>query len=178
MIVPPLEVDDAESMPRLQLHDDVDWITSEALELVKILEYLPLAIAQAASYIREEDISLARYLELLQPKNADSKVLLEQDYYHSSRHPDISNSIFQTWKISFDQIQRQTPRAAEILSLMSVFDKQSIPRRLLECEDESPIAFDKALATLKNFSLIQEERTHQVYVLHRLVQLSIQWWLE
>ena len=178
IIVPPLEVDDAESMLRLQLYNDADWITSEALELVNILECLPLAIVQAASYIREEDVSLARYLELLRPKNADSKVLLEQDYYDSSRHPDIRNSVFQTWKISFDQIQRQTPRAAGILSLMSVFDKQSIPRRLLECEDESPVAFDKALATLKNFSLIQEERTHQVYELHRLVQLSMQWWLE
>ena len=38
--------------------------------------------------------------------------------------------------------------------------------------------FDKALGTLKNFSLIQEEKTQQTYSIHRLVQLSTHWWLE
>ena len=137
IVVLPLEITDATSMLRSRLPNHLDWIASEVSELLENLEYLPLAIAQAASYISEEGVTVKRYLELLRPGNADSKVLLEQDYYDSKRHPDIHNSVFQTWKISFDQIQRQTPRAAEILSLMSMLDKQSIPEDCLQDEEES-----------------------------------------
>lgn len=178
IVVLPLEIADATSMLRSRLPNHLDWIASEVSELLENLEYLPLAIAQAASYISEEGVTVKRYLELLRPGNADSKVLLEQEYYDSRRHPDIQNSVFQTWKMSFDQIQRQTPRAAEILSLMSMLDKQSIPVRLLQDKEEVAVVFDKALGTLKNFSLIQEEKTQQIYNIHRLVQLSTHWWLE
>jgi hypothetical protein len=51
-----------------------------------------------------------------------------------------------------------------------MLDKQSIPARLLQ-GGESLVVFDKALGTLKNFSLIQEERTQNTYGIHRLVQL-------
>jgi hypothetical protein len=178
IIILPLEMADATSMLRSRLPSHLDWIAAEVAELLEGLQYLPLAIAQAASYISEEGVTIARYLELLRPGNDDSKVLLEQDYYDSRRHPDIQNSVFQTWKLSFDQIQQQTPRATKILSLMSVLDKQSVPARLLQDKEESPVVFDKALGTLKNFSLIQEEKTQNTYGIHRLVQLSTQWWLE
>jgi tetratricopeptide (TPR) repeat protein len=177
IVVLPLDIADATSMLRSRIPDHLD-LSAEVAELLERLQYLPLAIAQAASYISEEDVTLARYLELLRPENADAKLLLEQDYYDPKRHSDIHNSVFRTWKISFDQIQQQTPRAAEILSLMSMLDRQSIPRRLLHDEEESPVLVDKALGTLKNFSLIQEEMTHQTYGIHRLVQLSTHWWLE
>ena len=178
IIVLPLEIADATSMLRSRLPNHLDLSAAEVAELLESLQYLPLAIAQAASYISEEDVTLARYLELLRPGNADAKLLLEQDYYDPKRHADIHNSVFQTWKLSFDQIQRQMPRAAEILSLMSMLDKQSISRRLLHDGEESPVLVDKALGTLKNFSLIQEEKTQQTYGIHRLVQLSTHWWLE
>jgi Tetratricopeptide repeat len=118
IVVLPLDIADATSMLRSRLPDHLDLPTAEVAELLERLQYLPLAITQAASYINEEDVTLARYLELLRPENADAKLLLEQDYYDPKRHPDIHNSVFRTWKISFDQIQRQTPRAAEILSLI------------------------------------------------------------
>lgn len=178
IVVLPLDIADATSMLRSRIPDHLDLSAAEVAELLERLQYLPLAIAQAASYISEEDVTLARYLELLRSENANAKLLLEQDYYDPKRHSDIHNSVFRTWKISFDQIQRQTPRAAEILSLMSMLDRQSIPRRLLHDEEESPVLIDKALGTLKNFSLIQEEITHQTYGIHRLVQLSTHWWLE
>src|SRR5947209_12726905 len=178
IIVQPLEITDAVSMLRSRLPDDLVWIAAEVIELLENLQTLPLAIAQAASYISEENVTIGRYLELLRPGNADSKVLLEQDYYDSRRHPDIQNSVFQTWKISFDQIRQQVPKAAEILALMSTLDKQSIPADLLQDKETSPVLFEKAIGTLKNFSLIQEGKTQRTYGIHRLVQLSTQWWLE
>jgi tetratricopeptide (TPR) repeat protein len=161
-----------------RLPDHRSWTAAELIELLESLQHLPLAIAQAASYINEEDVTVARYLELLRPGNADSKMLLEQDYYDSKRHADIHNSVFQTWRLSLDQIRQQVPRAVEILSLMCVLYRQSISRKLLQDEGESQVILDRALATLKNFSLIQEEKIQQTYEIHRLVQLSTQWWLE
>jgi tetratricopeptide (TPR) repeat protein len=178
IVVQPLETEDAKSMLLLRLSDDLAWTAAEVLELLENLQHLPLAIAQAASYISEEGVTVTRYLEILRPGNADSKVLLEQDYYDSRRHADIHYSVFQTWKLSFIQIRQQVPRAAEILSLMCVLDKQSISIDLLENEGESQVVLDRALATLKNFSLIQEGKSKQTYQIHRLVQLSTQWWLE
>jgi tetratricopeptide (TPR) repeat protein len=179
IVVLPLETEDAKAMLRSRLPDHLAWTTAaEVLELLESLQTLPLAISQAASYISEEDITVARYLELIRPGDADSKALLEQDYYDSRRHIDIHNSVFQTWKLSFIQIRQQVPRATEILSLMCTLDKQSISRKLLENEGESQVVLDRALATLKNFSLIQEGKSKQTYQIHRLVQLSTQWWLE
>jgi tetratricopeptide (TPR) repeat protein len=174
----PLEAEDAKSMLLSRLPDQPSWTVAEVLELLESLQHLPLAIAQAASYLREESVTVARYLELLRPGNADSKVLLEQDYYDPRRHADIHNSVFQTWKLSFDQIRQQMPKATEILSLMCVLDKQSISRELLQAEGESQVVLDRALATLKNFALVQEEKSQQTYKIHRLTQLSTQWWLQ
>ena len=174
----PLEAEHAKSMLLSRLPDDLGWTAAEVLELLDSLQHLPLAIMQAASYISEEGVTMARYLELLRPGNADSKALLEQDYYDSRRDADIHNSVFQTWKLSFIQIQQQLPRATELLSLMCLLDKQSISRKLLREEEESQVVLDKAFATLKNFSLIQEEKSQQTYRIHRLVQLSTQWWLQ
>jgi hypothetical protein len=69
-----------------RLPDNPGWIAAEVSELLESLQNLPLAIAQAASYISEEGVTVARYLELLRPGNADSKALLQQDYYDSRRH--------------------------------------------------------------------------------------------
>jgi tetratricopeptide (TPR) repeat protein len=159
-------------MLRWHLSDRVDLIETEVAELLNHLQCLPLAITQAASYINERGITVGRYLELFRPE------LLEQDYCDPSRHGYIHNSVFHTWKISFDQIQQQAPRAAEILFLVSMLDKQSIPARLLLKEKESTVMFDKALGLLKNFSLIQEEKIRQEFSVHRLVQLSTQLWLD
>jgi tetratricopeptide (TPR) repeat protein len=178
IFVLPLEAEEAKSMLLSRLPDHLGWTAAEVFELLESLQRLPLAITQAASYISEECVTVARYLELLRPGNADSKALLAQDYYDSRRHRDIHNSVFQTWKLSFDQIRKQVPRAAEVLSMMCVLDKQSISRKLLHDEGENQVVFDRALATLKNFSMIQEENSQQTYEIHRLVQLSTQWWLE
>ena len=61
----PLEAEDAKSMLLSRLPDQLGWTVAEVLELLESLQHLPLAIAQAASYIREESVIVARCLELL-----------------------------------------------------------------------------------------------------------------
>jgi hypothetical protein len=125
IVVLPFEVADATSMLCSRLPNQTGLDSSRSIGIAGEPPKPSLAIAQAASYISEEGVTVARYLESLRPGNADSKALLDQDYYDSTRHADIHNSAFQTWKLLFDQIRQRMPRAAEILFLMCVLNKQS-----------------------------------------------------
>jgi hypothetical protein len=169
---------DAMQLLQNKLRDHREWDRAESAELLEALDFLPLPITQAAAYIREADITLARYLSLLRSDDRGMNDLLEQGFYDSGRDSESQNSIFSTWKISFDQIRKQKPRAAEILSLMAVLDRQSISESLLRQRDESRVSFDMAIGTLKAFSLITEERRGATFGMHRLVQHSMQWWLK
>lgn len=86
--------------------------------------------------------------------------------------------MFQTWRISFEQIEKQSPKAADVLSLMAVLDRQAISPALIRGSNYDEVDHKAAIAKLKAFSLIQEEDSHAKYTLHRLVQLSTQRWLK
>jgi tetratricopeptide (TPR) repeat protein len=162
----------ASKLPRMD-HDDT-MLTS----LVKEMEFLPLAITQAAGFITSRKISLEKYLQIYHKDYAEAKLLLEHSNHDTRRDNEASNSIIRTWKISFDQIAKDDPRTARMLSLMAMLDRQGIPASLLRNKGEYETMFVSAVATLLAFSLITEEKGGDSYSIHRLVQLSIRWWLE
>lgn len=175
----PLAVVEAQGLLKSKCHPgDEEKIGNEALELLEILNYLPLAITQAAAFINENGRSVADYVEMLKASVSDVNDLLEEDLHDAGRDKEIQNSVFQTWKISYDHIQKQKPRAAEMLAIMSLLDRQAIPAELLRHDNERKVDFVTAIGMLKAFSLISEEKNQFVFGIHRLVQLSIQRWLE
>ena len=173
----PFEMRDAKHLLQKTLHDN-DLDNNHSAALLEALDFLPMAIAQAAAFIRENDIGVLEYLGYLRASDKGTKDLLDQSYHDEARDPESHNSVFQTSRISFDGIKRQKPRAAEILSLMAVLDRQAIPKCLLRKDDERDIDFATAIGTLKAFSLITEERVEGTFGMHRLMQLSTQRWLE
>ncbi|KAK3178504.1 hypothetical protein OEA41_000640 [Lepraria neglecta] len=177
--VMPFGVDDARQLLRNRFPDSGHWSEAGTLELLEHLNYLPLAISQATAYIREERTSLSTYLGLISPGEDDAKVILERSFYDPGRDYEIRNSIFQTWTLSFEQIKRRRPRAAEILSLMAFLDRQAVSDSLLRNTDEGNVKFNHAISTLKSFSLIAVTGDNQgSYQMHRLVQIATQRWLE
>lgn len=56
---------------------------------------------------------------------------------------------------------------------MSMFDQQEIPEDLVRDDDQDILDFHDALAPLLSYSLIQVEANHQLFDMHRLVQLSV-----
>ena len=159
----------------IESSDNVQY-SDHSRSLLEALGYIPLAITQAAAFISENDISLSKYLELFRSKNVQG--LLVEDLEDLRRDSQSDNSIFKTWKISFDLITKQRPRAAEILSLMAVLDRQGIPRSLLQNPSDEELDFTKAMGTLLAFSLIKAGSEEGVYEVHQLVQLATQKWLE
>jgi hypothetical protein len=61
---------------------------------------------------------LQKYVEALEKDEENLKDYLSTELRDHRRELGIPNSVFQTWKLSFDQIRKQEPRAAAILSLM------------------------------------------------------------
>lgn len=179
----PIEVsifgtDDAVALLRSKISEDDEITEEHAIELAESLDFLSLAITQAAAYLDENDISVAHYLELVRSSKAETSELLSHENYDDNRDPDIQNSVFQTWKISFDQISRQFPRSANILSLMAMLDRQAISVDLLRLDDEKDLDFINAIQKLKAYPLIAEESKGKIYSMHRIVELSIRWYLE
>ena len=169
---------EAEKLLRAKLLDNKNLNSDDANALSEALEHLPLTITQAAAYLNQVEMSASEYLAVFRKGLSDIPELLEQSVDDPSRDRETSNSVFQTWRLSFERIAGQNPRAAELLCLMAMLDRQKIGQDLLRMGDESPIRFKAAVSKLKAFSFVVEDMERSEYSLHRLVQLSTQSWVE
>ncbi|KZM21778.1 ADP binding [Ascochyta rabiei] len=156
----------------------------EVTSLISALDSMPLALTQAAAYInrRRPRMSISQYVKDFRRSDRDRAYLLEKDMGDSRRDGEASNSVIATWQISFEHIRKQTPSAARLLSLMSFFDRQSIPESLLQHryggESEKETNFEDDIYTLISFSLIRPSAGGGSFDMHRLVQLSTKLWLK
>ena len=149
-------------------------------ELCKALEYLPLAITQAAAFISKNGSTVDKYLELFHANDSEMQNLLSKETHDRRRNLQgfgIANSVIRAWKVTFDQITKQDFRASEILSLMAVLDGQRVPEMLLAQFDTNQTDFIEAVGTLKAFSFVSEEIGAATFMIHRLVQVSTRKWL-
>ena len=181
----------------------IHFESESGAELIGALEYIPLAITQAAAYIyqRAPRMFISKYLEELQKSKRSRASLLNYDIGDTRRDESASNSIITTWQISFEHIRATRPSAADLLSLMSFFDRQGIPEDLLndgkredssghnteeqrngdidtESEDGTADGFEEDVTILRAYSLISTEVQRGSFEMHRLVQLSTRQWLE
>ncbi|KAJ5174495.1 P-loop containing nucleoside triphosphate hydrolase protein [Penicillium canariense] len=173
------------------------------LQLATALDCMPLAIVQAAAYIKQRTprLSVLQYLKEYQKSDRQKTSLLAYDGGQLRRDREAKNSILITWQISIDHIQRTKPAAADLLSLMSFFDRQGIPGTLLQrrattggddkisaLEDEAVSSsgtesrvddeFEENILVLRNYSMISTSMDGATFEMHRLVQLAMRKWLE
>ena len=122
-----------------KINDEFD--NGDPRELLQALDFMPLAISQAAAYInqRAPRITVTKYLENFHKSEKYKERLLDTDVGDLRRDRSAVHSISMTWQISFEYIRQQRPSAARLLSLMSLFDRQGIPASLLHhnYEDDS-----------------------------------------
>ncbi|KZF18827.1 TPR-like protein [Xylona heveae TC161] len=168
---------ETKTLLKSKIHDPTAWDDSSASKLLELLDCLPLAVTQAAAFISENEMTVAAYTRRLEKAESEMQRYLSEELADTRRDTHSQNSVMRTWKISFDQILQQSPRAAEILSLMAVLDRQGISASLLRREDES-LDFDLAIGKLKAFSLISSNPDNSLFSLHRLVQIATRRWLE
>ena len=146
--------------------------------LLDVLGYIPLAITQAAAFIKRNRVSVQGYLAVLEKDNQTLTDYLSQDLQDPRRPHSVPISVFRTWKLSFDQILVQEPQTAKLLSLIAMLDPQRIPERLLQPLFERDVDFRIAISTLAGFALISQDSGREMYTIHPLVQASVHYWLE
>ena len=178
ILVQPMSPSEAEELLRSQLDGPSAWNDDDSKTLLDSLEYIPLAITQAAAFISQNGLTLAEYLDLFHTNDSEVQDLLDENFEDLRRDPESQNSVIKTWKLSFDLISKQNLRAAEMLSFMAVLDRQGIARSLLDNKADGKTDVVKALGILQAFSLITVEDNGGGYQLYRLVQLATQKWLE
>ena len=169
--------DEACQLLKSRLPDD-EWDDDKAKALVHELVYLPLAITQAAAYMTQNSSSISNYLSGFHVGESERQQLLHEDFYNMRRDQDIQTPVLHTWRLSFGLIQKQKPRAIEILSVMAVLDREGISRSLLLRDGKSGVSFTAALGVLQSFSLIHFEKERSSFSMHRLVQILTTTWLE
>lgn len=93
-------------------------------------------------------------------------------------------NILQTWKISYDEIQKRDPNAAKLLLLLARYDNQDIWYELIKNAFESsnvptwpestmstPLTFKVTMKNLLGFSLLESRRKQGgSYTMHPVVQ--------
>ena len=162
----------------------IDFVSSEILALSSQLENLPLALIQAAAFIQENTMTISEYLGLLGKSDYSLVELLSEEFETVGRDSQTPRAATTTWMVLFEQIQQRDPFSSELLSLISLFDRQAIPTGFLSqyCiqqqgqESRSGIQLTKALGVLNAFSFLVENKSHGLDM-YRLVQLVTRKWL-
>ncbi|PCD20331.1 hypothetical protein AU210_016198 [Fusarium oxysporum f. sp. radicis-cucumerinum] len=179
-----------------------------AADLVRSLDLVPLAISQAAAYIqmRAPRTSLVQYLDDFRQSESKRVKLLSHDAGDLRRDlrqdGGASNAILTTWQVSFNHIRSRRPSAADLLSLMSFFNRQGIPESLIrppkdshnaaqsirpeditdsdsqDSDDETENEFEDDVAILRDYCLIMLSEDANTFEMHGLVQLSTRRWLK
>ena len=177
-------MDQAHTLALLRNKLEGSFEQDDAVALAEALDYMPLAITQAAAYIsqRAPRATVSRYLQDLRKGDRDRAKLLDMDIGDSRRDGTASNSIIATWQISFEYIRRERPSATQLLSLMSLFDQQGIPESLLsdryQEDNDASSDFEDDLNMLTSFSLVMADVNGHHFEMHRLVQFSTRKWLK
>jgi tetratricopeptide (TPR) repeat protein len=100
--------------------DKADKIDSDAKALVVKLDGLPLALSTAGAYLEHVTTSFAEYLRLYEA----SWSKLQRTSPSLSSYED--RSLYTTWQVTFDRIQKQNAASAQLLKLWAYFDKQDV----------------------------------------------------
>lgn len=128
--IKPMDQSHALALLRQKLGVTVEADQDDLAQLVTELESMPLAITQAAAYIRQREprCSVKDYLEEL---STSTLRLLNHESPDIRRDGAAQNCILRTLQISFRHIRRSRSSAADLLALMSFCDRHAIPETLL-----------------------------------------------
>ncbi|MCJ1386317.1 hypothetical protein MMC17_009443 [Xylographa soralifera] len=135
-----------------------------AVELVKELDGLPLALSTAGAYLEHVPMALSDYLGFYKTSWLKLQTTSPQLESYEDR------SLYTTWQITFDRIQQQNPASANLLKLWAYFDRQDIWFELLRHANyadnkwiqrftEDELNFHEAAALLCSFGLVDINRS-------------------
>jgi tetratricopeptide (TPR) repeat protein len=144
---------------------------ADAAELAGRLGYLPLALEQAAAYLKANKKPVRNYLKLLE------KYGLQVFDERSASAYGYKETVNATWRISFDKIELES--AKQLLNLCAYFAPDDIPfcmiiegrnmlPKPLQAELADELSLNRVILELTQYSLVREK--DGLLSLHRLLQ--------
>lgn len=144
-----------------------------ATELADELGDLPLALAQAASYLEVYDLTVGSFLDRYRDRDMAGQLL-------ASSVEGYPESVATTWLLHHDQLVREAPAALDLLRLCSFLDTDDIDLGLLEIDpqdgDPRPIGGPLVAASLIDRIAGRRIRLHRLVAeatrLHLAAEMS------
>ncbi|KAF1809967.1 TPR repeat protein [Eremomyces bilateralis CBS 781.70] len=154
------------------LPSDDTLITNLLVEL----DYLPLAITQAAAYINTNKSSISEYLQLLKNSEQDALAIMSIEFADNTRYKESVNAVAKTWIVSFNQILKHDTIAADLLDFISCIEWKAIPYTILPTI-QPKVRMATAIGMLCSYSLLERWDDGKMLDMHRLVHLSTRIWI-
>ena len=181
--VPPLDLREACELLSKRPFEDVQLAGSPPsyrreiptkLDLERLCGYLdglPLTLSQAASFMRQQSVTVAEYIQLLDDDESRLSDLLEHNFQAYGHEYGFSKAIACTWNVTFDLIAASAPIAAELLSFMAFLDSKNIPKFLLRYVETNEWNLTvSGLGTLQGYALVNHAPETETFSIHRLVR--------
>jgi tetratricopeptide (TPR) repeat protein len=154
-----------------------DEIRFEARKIVEALGFLPLAIEQAAGYIRISQ-NVEEYLD------AYTKQRHEILNWRPTRNHAYNDTVGTTWKMSLERLRTSCPNSIILVQFLVFQNPDEILLEFLRAGAEAVnpelrqiiennLLLRESLAALESYSLIRVSRGQKIRI-HRLVQAIIQ----
>ncbi len=148
-----------------------------AEKISREMDGIPLALDQAGAYIEKMRCNLADYLKSYSDSKRRTELLKERGT-PTSTHLD---SVTATWLLSFDNVSKANPAAADLLRLCALLAPEAIPEEIITHGTEylgphlgpvaaKPFELDRAIEELRKFSLISRNADKNTLSMHSLVQ--------
>jgi tetratricopeptide (TPR) repeat protein len=162
-----------------EIKDSMEWVAAE--QLASELDYLPLALEQAAAYIFTHGTRFRDYVVSFRKRRLQ---LLQRQNPITGRYP---HSVATTWELNFSKV-KQLPASADLLRLSAFLAPEDVPLDLLAegfvqldiplkeaIRDfaDDPVVLDDVLEPLTRYSLVRRHPRLQAYSMHRLTQAVI-----
>ncbi|KAI1392648.1 uncharacterized protein F4822DRAFT_425851 [Hypoxylon trugodes] len=152
----------------------------DTIDLLDLLDGLPLALAQAAAYLRETKLEFSSYIRHYKEQ---WNLLMKDEPYPPLIDYEKQHSLSTTWWISFNAIKDISVEATELLMLWAFLDNKVLWYGLLQSVANSTmnlpewlrklatdqLTFTRAIRVLLNYSIIEEGEGKESYSMHPVV---------
>lgn len=161
-----------EDLTEHQTHDE-----ASTYRLLEILVYLPLAIRQASTFMACKGMSTTTYLKHCAAMKGNFLKLLGEDFEGHGCYKEVQNPLATAWTITFEYIQRDTPRAADYLKLVCFLASEDIQLSWLPMLGNE-LEVDVAIGALKVHYFLTERCESHSFDIHPLVQQAAYIWIK
>jgi tetratricopeptide (TPR) repeat protein len=135
-----------------------------AVDLASRLGCIPLAIAQAAAYIKKNRISIQSYTNELFSTQTSAEVERSKLLARAVHGPSdlMPQAVMVTWDYSYERLKNHTPAAAKLIQFFSFLSPDGIPLKMLNqsvvhqiCDAGPELSLIEELGHLQSFAMIQ-----------------------